>query len=427
MFGQFGHFGDTACIVGYGTVSVDCDGHASGGQHTDCGDRDAVQACELIGNEDTDCDDQDRPNGGHHADAQTGDDRGGSTRLGLLCDLLDALVIGGGVDFRDLTDERTDDQTCDNGQRHVEAAEEDLGQDDRNDCGQDGSYVGAHVERLGGVGLFVALNGHDTDDGAQDADSGDDEREDRALYAVESKAGSQRQSDGGNDGTDIGFEQVGTHTGDIAYVVAYVVCDNGGVAGVILGDACFDLTDQVGAYVCSLGIDTAADTAEQSHGRSTQTETGEAVRCGLLTEQRECEAYAQDAQADDAQTHNGTAAESDLQSLVHAAFFCSPCSSDVTLGSDLHAEEACQYGKCCAANVQNCGDPVDSEPENDEEGDNDDDHRSVFSLQERHSAFMDKSGDLGHAFIARGLLPDPAGEHVCYAQGDDAYHRSNPH
>ena len=427
MFGQFGHFRDTACVVGDRTVSVDCDGHACGGQHTDCGDRDAVQACELIGDQDADRDDQDGPYGGHHANAQAGDDRGGSARLGLLCDLLDTLVVSGGVDFGDLADGGTDDQTCDDSQSHVEAVEEDLGQDAGYDCGQDRRNVGAHVQSLCRVGLFVALDGHDADDGAENADRGDHEGEDRTLDAVEREARSQRQRDGGNDGTDVGFEQVGTHACDVAYVVADVVCDNGGVARVIFGDACFDFADQVCAYVSSLGIDTAADTAEQSHGRSAQTETGEAACCGLLAQDGECQTYAQDTQTYDAQTHDGAAAESDFQSLVHAAFFCRPCGSDVALGSDLHTEEACQYGEGCAAYVQDRGDPVDADAENDEESDDHDDHGAVFSLQECHGSFMNEAGDFRHAFIARGLLSDPAGEHVCYDQGGDAYHRSNPH
>ena len=45
----------------------------------------------------------------------------------------------------------------------------------------------------------------------------------------------------------VGLEQVGGHAGAVADVVAHVVGDGGGVAGVVLGDARLDLADQVGA------------------------------------------------------------------------------------------------------------------------------------------------------------------------------------
>ena len=62
----------------------------------------------------------------------------------------------------------------------------------------------------------------------------------------------------GHQDDDVGLEQVGAHAGAVADVVAHVVGDGGGVAGVVLGNAGLDLADQVGAHVGGLGEDAAA-------------------------------------------------------------------------------------------------------------------------------------------------------------------------
>ena len=53
--------------------------------------------------------------------------------------------------------------------------------------------------------------------------------------------------------------------GAVADVVADEVRDDGGVAGVVLGDAGLDLADEVGADVGGLGVDAAAELGEERH------------------------------------------------------------------------------------------------------------------------------------------------------------------
>ena len=72
----------------------------------------------------------------------------------------------------------------------------------------------------------------------------------------------------------ITLEEVGAETCDITDVVAYVIGDGGGVTRVILGDVRFCLTDEVGAHIGSLGVDTAADTVEHGDYRATEGITG---------------------------------------------------------------------------------------------------------------------------------------------------------
>src|SRR5690606_8010196 len=57
--------------------------------------------------------------------------------------------------------------------------------------------------------------------------------------------------------------QVRAHAGHVADVVANVIGDRGGVAGVVFGNAGLDLADQVRADVGGLGVNPAADAGEQ--------------------------------------------------------------------------------------------------------------------------------------------------------------------
>ena len=82
----------------------------------------------------------------------------------------------------------------------------------------------------------------------------------------------RRQQHGGDDGDDVGLEQVGRHAGAVADIVADVVGDHRRVAGVVLGNAGLDLADQVGADVGALGEDAAAQPGEDGDQRGAEGE-----------------------------------------------------------------------------------------------------------------------------------------------------------
>ena len=75
-----------------------------------------------------------------------------------------------------------------------------------------------------------------------------------------------------------GLEQVRAAAGAVADVVANQVRDDGRVARVVLGDAGFDLADQVGADVGGLGVDAAAELGEQRHERGAEAEADDQER-----------------------------------------------------------------------------------------------------------------------------------------------------
>ena len=98
----------------------------------------------------------------------------------------------------------------------------------------------------------------DREDRLERGDAEDDRRDERHLVRL---------------------EQVGGHAGAVADVVAHVVGDGGRVARVVLGDAGFDLADEVGADVGGLGEDAAADTEEQREQRAAEPEADEDRGC----------------------------------------------------------------------------------------------------------------------------------------------------
>ena len=110
------------------------------------------------------------------------------------------------------------------------------------------------------IELFGAeLDEERADDRSHDAGGANRQRihhgREQRRRAVEKDGGEHHRRD---DRHRIGLEQVGGHPGAIADVVADVVGDGRRVARIILGNAGFDLADEVGADVGALGEDAAA-------------------------------------------------------------------------------------------------------------------------------------------------------------------------
>ena len=145
--------------------------------------------------------------------------------------------------------------------------DEEGGDQGQEGAGVDAAGQGPQQDLL--RGLFARAHQEDAQDGEDHADAGDDHRRQDAAQAV---AGGHAQGGGGQDGAGVGFVEVGAHAGHVADVVADVVGDGGRVARVVLGDAGFDLADQVGADVGRLGEDAAADAGEQGLGRGAHAE-----------------------------------------------------------------------------------------------------------------------------------------------------------
>ena len=162
---------------------------------------------------------------------------------------------------------------------------------------------------------------------------------------------------GGDDGADVGLEDVGAHAGDVTHVVAHVVGDDAGVAGVVLGDAGLDLAHQVGADVGGLGVDAAAHAREQRDGAGAHGEAVD-VHGGVraAAEPPEPEAHAQQAQAGHGQTHDRTGEVGDVQGLGLAELVGGLGGAAVALGGRAHARETGGHG------AEGAGDEGDGGP-----------------------------------------------------------------
>ncbi len=190
----------------------------------------------------------------------------------------------------------------------------DVGRDGRQDGGDAGRDVEAAVDRRQRVLARLHPRDEHTDEGGHRTDGGHDEREDQAVAAE----GGRAEDQGGDEHDGVGLEQVRGHAGAVADVVTDVVGDRRGVARVVLGDACLDLADQVGAHVGGLGEDAATDAHEHGEQGGTEAEALEHLRGVALVEQ-DHDGGAEQAQAHRRHTDRATGAEGDPHAGVTVA------------------------------------------------------------------------------------------------------------
>ena len=136
----------------------------------------------------------------------------------------------------------------------------------------------------------------------------------------------------------IGLEDVGGHTGAVADVVADVVRDGRRVAGIVLGNACLDLADQVGADVGRLGVDAAAHAHEEREEGAAEAEAEEGL-VGRLAESHEDEGAAEEAEAVGEHARDGARAVAELEGVA-VAVAGGRGHAEVALRGQAHADEA---------------------------------------------------------------------------------------
>ena len=390
---QAAHLGDTAGVVGDGPVGVHRDRDAGGGQHADGGQSDTVEIIgNTIGDIDPDADQDDGHPGAHHADRDAADDGGGGAGFGLIRNALDGFIIAGGVDFGHIADDETDDNTRDNRQRVEGPAEEFHAERNGNDRDDRGGDIGAHLQRGMGISVILAADKEGRDNGSGDSYGGDQqgiEGPGTREGAVDQNAEGQRR----DQRTHIALEEVSAHAGHVAYVIANVIRDDGGIAGVVLRDAGFHLADQVGADVSGLGIDTAADTGKQRDGGGAERETEKNI---IVAGQNVDQAAAEKTEADHAHAHDRTAREGDGERLIHARFHGGVGRADIGPGGDLHPEEPGQDGTESAEQEAERGSPVNKEADQNKQNRDKNRENSVFGHEKRVRAFRDRGSDLLH-------------------------------
>ena len=128
--------------------------------------------------------------------------------------------------------------------------------------GQQRGDVVAAIQCIHRVLIFPAMHHKNADEAGHQVDSVHDEGKQDAFDAEDGiKCGPE------NHGTDVfcggGFEDVRSAAGTVAHVVAYQVCDDRGIAGIVFGNAGLDFAHQVSADVSRLGIDATAKLGEE--------------------------------------------------------------------------------------------------------------------------------------------------------------------
>src|SRR6185437_6546209 len=236
---------------------------------------------------------EDRQKGGLHPDSQTADDIGRVTGAALTDDAQNRAFAHGGVIFGDDAHEGADHQTDPDSTEYTPFCK--FGAAERHGIGKDISYQAdtgdgskdngtpiAHVQRLLDSrsidrGRIADPDEQGADDAEDDADTGDQHREQDRGHAAEIIIGDRLLAEhhGRQYRGYITAKEIGAHPGDIAYVVTDIICNGGGVARIILGDAGFNLAYEIGAYVGCLGIDATAYAGKECNGFSAQRKTGE--------------------------------------------------------------------------------------------------------------------------------------------------------
>ena len=209
------------------------------------------------------------------------------------------------------------------------------------------------VEQFGLVGVVLRGDSPETNSRSQDTETGDPERQ--RDFSVRARQGSA-----GNNGTDKRFEQISTHTGNITDVVTNVIGNSGRVTGIIFRDVRFNFTDQIGADVGSLGVNTPRDSRKKSDRRGAKAKARQvsdrishvrikgATILGsvVLTHGERVEQHDQteDTERDDVKAHNGAAGKGNLKRRVQG-LLGRLHRLNVRFRRNLHAHPAGQRGQ----------------------------------------------------------------------------------
>src|SRR5579883_988278 len=176
------------------------------------------------------------------------------------------------------------------------------GDEVHKDCRETRGNEVATIQRTHRIERAAAAGQQQTNARGYQTKGADDEREEDPSRVL--RASSREDCHAKDHRADVfgrgRFEEISTTPSAVTDVVSHQVGDHRSVTGIILGDVRFDLADEVGAHVGSLGVDTAAKLREESDEASAEAEANDLKRSELrvsqTTIQGEDRRYAQQAQ-----------------------------------------------------------------------------------------------------------------------------------
>ena len=286
----------------------------------------------------------------------------------------------------------------------------------------------AAIQRAHDRGFLHAAHAdeHHADNRGDDGNGAEQQREgDRAGNRGPEEQISEQHRGDRRDA--VGLEQVGSHAGAIADVVAHVVGDHRRISRVVFGNSGFDFSDQVGADVGSFGVDAAAQTGEDRNQRTAEGQADHGVergpRVAVIDRLQNSEVARDGKQTEPDHQHAGdrAAAEGDVEGRRESAARRFG-GAHVGAHRDDHADEAGSAGENRAdQEADGCLFAERRGEENHErEHDRDDADGSVLTLEEGHRAFLDGGGNLAHPLVAGRLGENPEGERYAVKHGKRA-------
>jgi len=285
------------------------------------------------------------------------------------------------------------------------------------DEAQHAGHDHALVQGVHDLGAFGRLDEIAADDRGDDRDAAERQRIDDRLVAHVGE-GQRADQHGRHHRHRVGLEQVGSHAGAIADVIAHVVGDHRRVTRVVFRDARFDLAHQVGPDVRTLGEDAAAQSGEDRDQRRAEGQADHRVQQVAHADARrrerlECRVehrHPQQTEAHHQHAGDGAATERDVQRRVDA-LGRRLRGAHVGAHRDIHSDVAGRARQDGADRKADRGGQAEAGHDGDdhEQHHADDADGAVLAIQVRLRALLDRRGDLLHPRVARGLLHDPGG------------------
>ena len=405
------HLRDPARVVGNRAVGVDGHGHADRRKHPDRGESHSVEPREQARDGDDDAEGEHRDGHRLHALGEAGDDHGGGAGLAGPGDPLHraarGVVLGDEADH-DPADGPGEHREPDH-EADVHPLDHDQGEGDEDHGGTDGP----DAKRLPRIARREGADEGDPDERADEPGGGEGEGQEHegrpfaeGVHRVDDHGGGDR--DGGDHRAAVGLEDVRAHARHVAHIVAHVVGDDSGVAGIVLGDAGFDLADEVRPDVGALGEDAAPDAREEGHARRAHPEPVDRVRgLGVAAEEEVEGAEPEQPERGDGEAHDGAAEERDREGFVAAPGMGGHGGADVRPGGGPHADEA-RGGRCHRPRDEGQRRLVaEEEPQHHDEHETEPGQHRVLAAHEDHRPEVDLIADLRHLRVAGRVPADP--------------------
>ncbi len=271
---------------------------------------------------------------------------------------------------------------------------------DRQDSGGDQAFVQCPHDRTARPELDKVSSGN----GRDDASRADRQRIEHGGIKHRLPGEENRgEHHGGDDRHRIGFEQISRHSGAIADIVADIIGDRRRIAGIVFGNAGFDLADEIGADIGALGENAAAKAGENRDERRAETERDQRVdRLAAVRRMAErpgenvkISRHAKERQARDQEPGDGAGLEGNVEARgerLHGRL------GGAHIGADrnIHADEARRAGKDRADQKSGREQPGNEEAKGGEDGNADNCDRRILAFQIGLRALGDSPGNFLH-------------------------------